>query len=167
MIQKDLKGIFLLVFFALIAAFSYNYLSPFGIALFGQWEPSKGVVTSYSGTDSVQASIEIKSIEMIKQIVKKKERIILDVRPREIYNQGHLPDALSFPLKDFDDSVSQLIRSIDRQSALLVYCSSVGCTDSHTFAARLKNLRYTDVKVFSGGFRQWQKVGYEIQKNEK
>ena len=60
MIQKDLKGIFLLVFFALITAFSYNYLSPSGIPLFGQWEPLK--------TDSIKAD----SIEIIKPSVKKK-----------------------------------------------------------------------------------------------
>ncbi len=167
MTQKDIKGLFLLLFFALTTAFFFNWFSPNGIALFGQWETSKGVVNAISKTDSVTASIEINNPVRINQIVPKKKKIILDVRPRNNYNQGHLPSALSFPLKDFDDSVGHLLSSINRQAAILVYCASFECTDSHTFAQRLKNLRFSDVKVFSGGFRQWQKMGYEIEKNEK
>jgi rhodanese-related sulfurtransferase len=167
MTLKDLKGAFFLVFFALATAFFYNYFSPFGIALFGQWESSKGVVSAISKKSPVNTSIEISNLEMIKQIVDKKERIIIDVRPREVYDQGHLPFALSFPLMEFDQSVSHILSSLDRQSAILVYCSSIECTDSHTFAMRLKNLRYNDVKVFSGGFRQWQEKGYKIEKNEE
>ena len=167
MTQKDIKGLLFLLFSAVIIALPFNWFSPFGIALMGQWETSKGVVTAISKTDSVSASIEINNPVMIKQIVQKKEKIILDVRHRESYNQGHLPSALSFPLIEFDDGIGQLLSSINRQSALLVYCSSFECTDSHTFADRLKNLGFIDVKVFSGGFRQWQEMGYEIEKNEK
>lgn len=167
MVHKDIKGTFLLLFFALITAFSYNHLSPFGIALFGQWETSKGVVLAISKTDSVNAEIQINNPELIRRIVQKKERIILDVRPREIYDQGHLPSALSFPLMDFDQNLGQILGSINRQSAVLVYCSSFECTDSHTIAMRLINLRYNNVKIFSGGFRQWQEKGYKIEKNEE
>jgi hypothetical protein len=38
---KDLKGVVILLFFALITAFFYNHFSPFGIPLWGQWSPSK------------------------------------------------------------------------------------------------------------------------------
>jgi len=166
MTRNDLKGIFFLFFFSLIIAFSYNHFSVSGIALSGQWEPSKGVVSARPKADDVNDAIQINDPEIIKQIVQDKKRIILDVRPGEIYNQGHLPGALSFPLMEFDQKIIQILDSINRQSALLIYCSSVECTDSHTFAQRLTNLGYDNVKVFSGGFRQWQEKGYEIKKNE-
>lgn len=161
---KDLKDTFPLLFFALTAAFCYNYFSPAGIALFGQWETSKGVVTAHSKTNSVNASIEINNPKIIKQIIQKKERIVLDVRPREFYEEGHLPGALSFPLMEFDNIIEKLLKMTDKQSPILVYCSGFECTDSHDFAANLKDIRFTDVKVFSGGFRQWQEMGYEIEK---
>jgi rhodanese-related sulfurtransferase len=167
MTLKDFKGIFFLVSLSLIIAFSYNYFSLSGLPLTGQWEPLNGVVSARSKTDSVNAGIQINNAEMIRQIVKDKKRIILDVRPREIYNQGHLPGALSFPLMEFDQNIVQIMDSIEQQSPLLLYCSSVECTDSHTFAKRLKSLRYDNIKVFSGGFRQWVEKGYEIEKNEE
>jgi len=167
MTQKDIKGILFLFLFALPTAFFFNWFSPFGIALVGQWEISKGTVNAISKTDSVNSLIEINNPEIIKQIVQKKEKIIIDVRSRDYYDQGHLPSALSFPLIDFDDYIHQLLNSINRQSAILVYCASFECTDSHIFADRLKDLNFNDVKVFSGGFRQWQEMGFEIEKNEK
>lgn len=167
MTPKDIKGIFLLLFFAVTTAFFFNWFSPDGIALFGQWETGRGVVNAISKTESVMASLEINNPVRVKQIVLEKQRIILDVRPRDSYDQGHLPSALSFPLVEFDDNIGHLLSSINRQASILVYCASFECTDSHTFSQRLKNLRFSDVKVFSGGFRQWQEMGYEIEKNEK
>ncbi|MFW9924920.1 MAG: rhodanese-like domain-containing protein [Candidatus Thorarchaeota archaeon] len=105
--------------------------------------------------------------EIIKQIVEKKQRIILDVRPREFYEDGHLPGALSFPLADFETVIAGLLEITTQQSPILVYCSGFECTDSHQFAANLNNIKFTDVKVYSGGFTQWLEMGYEIEKNEK
>jgi len=166
MTRKDLRGSITLIFFALVTSLLYNHLSPFGIALFGQWEPSKGVVSAIARTGSINASIEIVAIETIRKIVQEKTRTVIDVRPREIYDQGHLPSSLSFPLLDFDEAVPGILQSIPRQSALLVYCSSFECSDSHTFSERLINMKYENVKVFSGGFRQWQEMDYEIEKTE-
>jgi rhodanese-related sulfurtransferase len=165
-IAKDIKGSVILVFFALATAFLYNSFSPFGIPLKGQWETGQGVVSANSENDSVNASIEINSPQMILDIVQKKQRIIIDVRPREAYDQGHLPSALSFPLMEFDQGIGQILESINRQTPLLIYCSSFECTDSHTFAQQLIGLKYENVRVFSGGFRQWQEKEYEIEKNE-
>ena len=167
MTRKDLKGVVILVFFAVTAAFLYNIVSPFGIALQGQWETSKGTVTALSKKDTVNSSIEITRPDQVFQMVQKKQRQILDVRPREIYDLGHLPHAISFPLVQFDEEIARILSTMDRQSAILVYCASFECTDSHTIAERLKHMGYTDVKVFSGGFRLWQDMGYEIEKNEE
>ncbi len=165
--KKELKGGFYLIVFAIITAFLYNHFSPFGIALFGQWEISKGVVTANSRTESIDSSIEINNPEIVRQIIEDKKRIILDVRTREIYIQGHLPTSLNYPLKEFDELVPKLLGSIKRSDAVIVYCSSIECPDSHAFAEHLISLKYSDVKVFSGGFRQWQEMGYEIKKNEE
>lgn len=167
MARKDVKGIFVLFVIALISAFLYNHLSPSGIALLGQWEPSQGVVTANSKIDSVNASIEINAIKTIEKIVQEQKSIIIDVRSRDTYDEGHLPNALSFPLVEFDERVSDILRIIKRESPVLVYCSSIECSDSHTFAERLILLKYANVNVFSGGFRQWQEMGYEIEKTPK
>lgn len=167
MILKEIKGSFFLVFFSVVIGFFYNHFSSSGIALFGQWQISNGVVNAISKTDSVNVSIEINNPEIVQQIIQKKERMVLDVRPRELYEEGHLPSALSFPLIEFDTVVSRLLEMTDQHSPILVYCSGFDCMDSHHFATNLKNMGFTDIKVYPGGFRQWQEVGYAMVKNEK
>jgi len=165
--KKEIRGSFFLLAFALLTAFLYNHFAPNGIALFGQWETSKGVVTANSKTESINSSIEINNPEIVKQIIEDKKGIILDVRPREVYDQGHLPTSLNYPLIEFDEMVPKILGSMKRSNSIIVYCASFECTDSHTFAEQLIALQYSDVKVFSGGFRQWQEKGYEISKNEE
>ncbi|WP_299982592.1 rhodanese-like domain-containing protein [Desulfobacula sp.] len=167
MILKEIKGTFFLIFFALVTAFFYNHFSPSGIALFGQWQTSNGVVNAISKTDPVNASIEINNPEIIQRIIQKKERMVLDVRPFEFYEEGHLPGALSFPLMEFDIVIGKLLEMTDQHSPLLIYCSSFECMDSHNFATNLNGMSFTNVKVYPGGFRQWQEMGYDIEKNEK
>ena len=167
MTLKEIKGTFFLIFFALTTAFFYNHFSPFGIALFGQWQTSNGVVNAISKTDLVNASIEINNPEIIRRIIQEKKRIVLDVRPLEFYEEGHLPGALPFPLMEFDTVIGTLLEMTDQQSPLLIYCSGFECMDSHNFATNLENMRFTNVKVYPGGFRQWQEMGYDIEKNEK
>ena len=167
MLPKEIKGAFFLLVFALTAAVVFNYFSPFGIALFGQWQTLKGVVNAVSKTNVLDSSVEINSPESVKQIVKEKLRIVLDVRPYDFYEMGHIPGALSFPLDDFDAVIGKLLKTAGLISPILVYCSGFECTDSHEFAENLKRLKFTDIKVYSGGFSQWQEMGYEIQKNKK
>ena len=164
---NDIKGCLFLVIFSTTAAFLFNQFSPRGIALFGQWEAEKGVLTANSKANTVDHSIEINHPERIRQVVEKKERMILDVRHKDFYDMGRLPGALSFPLSDWDRNVSRLADTIKKNTPLLVYCSGFDCDASHTVANRLAALNYTDVKVFPGGFDQWEQMGFEIEKSEE
>jgi rhodanese-related sulfurtransferase len=166
MTRTDIKGVFILSFFAVVTAFMFNNLSPSSIALFGQWDVQKGVISANSKTNHINNSLEILDPELVLKIIQSKQRVIFDVRPPEIYDKGHIPSARSFPLTQFDENVPRMFSIINQPDPVLVYCSSAQCTDSHTFAEYLLGMGYTDVKVFSGGFAQWQEQGYEIEKNE-
>lgn len=163
---KDLTGMGVLLLFAITSAFAYNHLSPDGIALFGQWDTSNGVVHAVSKSRDIPASLEIQDPEIVDQIIASGEWTIIDVRQKESYHQGHVPTAVSFPLAELDTALEQIVTTIDPAAPLLIYCSSFECTDSHSFADTLVNMQYTNVKVFSGGFRLWEEAGRKIETNE-
>jgi len=50
--------------------------------------------------------------------------IILDVRPREKFDQGHLPGALSIPLEELPERLAELQRRISQNDTLVVYCGN-------------------------------------------
>lgn len=160
---SDIKGIIVLLCFSTAVAFGFNSISPHGIALVGQWEKDKGVVNAKAKSDAIDASKEVLSAERVLQMIAKKERIIIDVRSEDFFELGHIPGALNFPLTRFDDDVPRLMQQIKKETPVLVYCSGIYCTDSHTFATHMRQMGYKDVLVFSGGFEQWEESGNEIR----
>lgn len=163
---KDIQGVLGLLAAACCLAFAGNFFSTSGIALVGQWDTSFGVVTAMGKQDTVSREIEINNPLKVRQMVQAGNVPILDVRPRDIYDYGHLPGALSFPLAEFDESLKRLASRFKKNAYLLVYCSGFDCSDSHTFASRLISLGYTRVQVYAGGFGEWEEMGFEIEKNE-
>ena len=51
------------------------------------------------------------------------------------------------------------------EQKIIVYCSSRECKDSHTFADKLSEMGYKSVKVFSGGFSEWEQGDCLVEKN--
>ncbi len=166
MIKTEKFGVMYLVILAGLLAFGVNSFSPAGIVLKGQWDRSKGVVMAGAKQEMDHADIEINNPLRVHQMIKNSEVVLVDVRPKEIYGMGHLPGAFSFPLEAFDEVLDRLLTRIKKDSVILVYCSGVECSDSHTFAARLVELNFKRVQVYAGGFREWQEMGYETQKDE-
>jgi len=166
MIKTDCFGVFILLTIAAVLSLGVNYFSPSGIAWVGQWDRSKGVVRAKSKQDIVHTNIEINNPLQVRQMIQNRKVILLDVRSKDIYDNGHLPGALSFPLVDFDEVLPRLLDLVKKDSAILVYCSGFECTDSHTFAAQLLALKFTLVQVYAGGFREWQEMGFDTKKNE-
>lgn len=166
MSRQDLTRAVFILFFSISTALLFNHYSPHGIALTGQWEKSKGSVKAISKSDHVSSSMEILDLKIIRKIIDNKERFIVDVRTREAYEHGHLPNAVSFPLEEFDENFIDMMSIIKKDAPVLVYCESIECPDSHTFANQLVLMKYSDVKIFSGGFLAWKDKGYPIEKNE-
>lgn len=166
MIKTEKLGVVCLVILAAILSFGVNFFSPAGIALKGQWDRSKGVVMAGSNKETAPVDIEINNPLRVQQMIKNSEVVLVDVRPKDFYDMGHLPGAVSFPLEAFDTVLDNILTRVNKNSVVLVYCSGVECTDSHTFAARLLALNFKRVHVYAGGFSEWQEMGYEIQKNE-
>jgi rhodanese-related sulfurtransferase len=165
--RKEVQAAFLIVAFSIGVAFVFNHLSPSGISLFGQWNNQAGAVSALPKYLPPDRVLEIDQPFRVKEIVDKKERIILDVRHRDFFDMGHIPGALSFPLQNIDSDRDRLLKTVNKNHPVMVYCSGFDCDASHTFATHLMRLAYTDIVIFTGGYGQWQEMGFEIEKNEE
>ncbi len=161
--KTDVNGVILILFFSLGLGLGVNWFSPSGIALFGQWNTSQGVVTAKAKNDPVHSGIEINDPMKVYEIVTGNTMVVLDVRPEFSYEEGHLPGAHSFPLDEFDERIHRLLELVNKEAPVLVYCSGFQCTDSHTFADQLTAMGFSHVRVYGGGFEQWQEMGFEIE----
>lgn len=77
--------------------------------------------------------------------------VILDVRTREEYGDGHIMGAICIPNDELEDVAEEQLE--DKDQMILVYCHSGN--RSKQAAEKLIDLGYTDVKEF-GGIITWE-----------
>jgi len=144
-------------------AFVVNHFSPAGIALFGQWDTSQGVITANAKNGVVAGKIEIEDVLQAKEIYDSGNALFVDARTRENFDKGHIPGAASLPVGQFDELIDVFLDRHDMEQPLVTYCSGRTCEDSHNLAQLLIDVGYSDVKVFIDGFPGWKAKGYPVE----
>ena len=91
------------------------------------------------------------SLEEAKQLMKDEEGyIILDVRTKEEFAEGHIPGAICVPNETISDEMPEELPEKDQ--LILVYCRSGN--RSKQASKKLAELGYTNIKEF-GGIIDW------------
>ncbi|WP_320040368.1 rhodanese-like domain-containing protein [uncultured Desulfobacter sp.] len=160
--KQDIIGCVFLLSISVVLSFGINTVSPNGIALMGQWNPDQGVVMPGLNKSHAVDVMQINDSFRVKQLVASGTVVVLDVRWPEIYDMGHIPGALNFPLADFEEEKKRLLSTITPEDEILVYCAGVTCHDSHTFATRLVEMGFAHVAVYAGGFAEWEEMGFDV-----
>jgi rhodanese-related sulfurtransferase len=157
------KELIILLGFAVIAAFTVNYFSPNGIALFGRWDTSQGVITARPKNDPVTTDFEIKDVNTAKEIYDKGKAVFVDARSSEAFINGHIKDAVSIPTHQFIDFIDDFKTKYPAATPVITYCSGRECNDSHELAQYLIGEGYANVKVFIDGYPEWERNGYPVE----
>ncbi|GIW45792.1 MAG: hypothetical protein KatS3mg077_3074 [Candidatus Binatia bacterium] len=84
------------------------------------------------------------------------EWVLLDVREKDEYREGHLPGAVSLPRGFLELRVEQVLP--DKSKPIIAYCA--GGTRSLLAAKQLLEMGYENVVSMAGGFTAWKNKGY-------
>lgn len=79
--------------------------------------------------------------------------VLVDARSAASYAKGHIPGAISAPVKD-EQAMAQL--PSDKAAKLIFYCGGPRCPASARAADKATAAGYTDVSDFRGGYPAWQ-----------
>lgn len=121
-----------------------------GCSLRGQVLDGDGMVNSYK---------QISQEEAAQMMEEDDGHVIVDVRTREEYDEGHIPGAICIPNEEITDTKPELLPDVDQ--VILIYCRSG--RRSKEAAEKLFNMGYTHIYEF-GGIIDW--TG-EIEKEEE
>jgi len=94
----------------------------------------------------------------VKKLIDKKAKVIIvDARPKaRKYDKGHVPTAISIPLRKFDKLAHML--GTDKQMPLIFYCGGLKCPLSPKSAVKAKQLGFKNVMLFQAGYPAWKKA---------
>ncbi|MDX7991070.1 ArsR/SmtB family transcription factor [Xenorhabdus littoralis] len=90
--------------------------------------------------------------------IKEKSMTLLDVRPKEEFEQGHLPEAINIPVDELENRLDELTSHQD----LIAYCRGPYCVLSAN-ALELLRARGIQARRFKKGFSGWKDAGMRIE----
>jgi rhodanese-related sulfurtransferase len=149
----------LLVALALAAAAVCNALIPLGI----RWTPSPdgrvGIPRAFE-----QRLREIAAPEALKML-QAGDAIFVDSRDEKDYKEGHIPDAINFPMRQWARLEAGATRRLPRDAKLVLYCYGGACGLSTRMGKRLLELDYQHPIVLRRGWAEWTEAGYPATQN--
>lgn len=105
---------------------------------------------------------EITRAALAEAILSKDPPIVLEALGRKYYAAGHIPTAQALPLDELQKLVPELVP--DTAKAIVVYCASDTCANSHQAAAWLLDRGYGNVAVYAGGKKDWIEAGLKLER---
>lgn len=94
------------------------------------------------------------------------EAAFVDARAKDLYARGHVPRALSASAKAAEASWPSFFERLPFEGALVVYCEGGDCQSSLALAKLLREKGFTDIRVFNGGWEEWEKAGLPGEKGD-
>jgi len=88
---------------------------------------------------------------------------IVNVLPREKFEERHIPGSVSIPLQEpnFEDRVEEAAGG--KSATVVVYCANEDCDASPKAAEKLEEAGFEDVIDFTGGTAAWNEAGLEVE----
>ncbi len=97
------------------------------------------------------------SAAYIKKLLDEKTNFMLiDARPKRVFDKGAIPGALNISDTEFDKHIDKL--PADKATPLIYYCGGLECVLSNKSAEKARKLGYSNVKTFVEGYPEWVKL---------
>jgi len=98
--------------------------------------------------------------ELYKRLRSGDQLVVLDVRPKDEFDAGHLPGAVSIPLAELERRLKQ----VPRNREIVAYCRGPYCAFAPE-AVRVLNKRGYKARQLEDGFPEWSAAGLPVQRN--
>ncbi len=92
--------------------------------------------------------------------------IIIDARPNDDYEKGHIRGARSLPWHDVDQRFMEVTKDISVDTPIITYCDGETCELSHHLANFLADSGFTNVRILVNGWTKWQNADLPIEKED-
>ncbi|MCJ7541849.1 MAG: rhodanese-like domain-containing protein, partial [Desulfobacterales bacterium] len=130
---------------AVFFGFSFNQFRDSRLPLFEDWSMEARLISS-SGE-----RLDITLVEA-KKLFLQEAAIIVDARPNDDYEKGHIRGARSLPWHDVDQRFMEVTKDISVDTPIITYCDGETCELSHNLANFLLELGFNNVRILVNGW---------------
>jgi rhodanese-related sulfurtransferase len=81
--------------------------------------------------------------------------LVINVLDKALYDDCHITGSIHVPF----DQVTNYVRTLSKDTEIVVYCSNYACTTSDYVAKKLYDQGFTHVMVYQGGMAEWKQHG--------
>jgi rhodanese-related sulfurtransferase len=100
------------------------------------------------------------SIDQLRKKLKDGKITILDVRPEQEFNAGHIANAISIPI----DQLQTRLKELPKRHEIIAYCRGPFCVYADEAVALLQKAGYKATRL-EEGFPDWEVMGLPVEMN--
>jgi rhodanese-related sulfurtransferase len=123
------------------------------------------LLTSRAVVDASQAEPLSITLAQAKLLHDQQRAIFVDSRPPYEYKDGSIPGAVNIPYDEVEFYTVEIDR-LPRDSTIAIYCSGGECDLSILLGDHLAARGFANIRIFFGGWTQWEAAGYEVSRPE-
>lgn len=105
-----------------------------------------------------RAELETMTRGQLQERLRRRDVVVLDVRPAPEFAAGHIPGALSVPISD----LQRRLREIPTDTQVVAYCRGPYCAYADDAVRELRR-RGRDALRLEDGFPEWARAGLPVQ----
>jgi len=114
-------------------------------------------LVAYLGGDDVGEAEDVPREELLRR-ARSGETVVLDVRPQHEYAAGHIPGAVSIPVEELEQRLTELPADVH----VVAYCRGAYCVLAYD-AVRLLTRHGRSAQRLREGMLEWQLAGMPVQ----
>ena len=116
----------------------------------------------------------VTTAELKAWIDQKKEMLLVDTNPADVYGKGHIPAAVHLEIQrpEITASDAKLNTALektlgaDKNRVIVFYCGFTECTRSHNGAMWATRLGHKNVYRHPGGIKAWNDADYPVESSK-
>ena len=85
--------------------------------------------------------------------------LVIDVREKKAYDDGHIPGAISLPIGQIDDGIDGI--DVKTADEIVIYCNE-GSKRGPKATKIFNDAGYPNARNLEGGIEGWKKADYDI-----
>lgn len=107
--------------------------------------------------------VETVSADEVKQSIENDRAAVVNVLPREYFEDEHIPNSMNLTMKITDGEEERNLEEFDKDGEIIVHCASASCESSQVMAETLESIGFKNVKDYEEGIAGWKDHGYEVE----